>query len=167
MNRKERHKLIANAKSKLELINDMRHSFEYYDDKANSFVYCNFNFSDVYEYFRKTFELIDIDTEKEISVNDSFFRFFGLLQIIYVQQDLIDAIAKVFGVNIENSPNRKINRELRDQLIGHPLSDERNSKKRNKKQFEKNTVKLKSTIILKNITPKTFYYISYEPEKYG
>lgn len=146
------------------MINDIRRSFEYFDDKANSYVYCNFNFSDVYQYFRKTFELIDIETEKQISFKDSFFRFFGLLQVIYVQQDLTDAIAQVFGVNIENCPNRKVNRDLRDQLIGHPLSDQRNSQKRNKKQCKKDTVKLKSTIILKDITPQTFHYICYEPE---
>jgi len=164
MNRKDRHKLIVKAKLKLELINDMRQSFEYYDDKANSYVYCNYNFSDVYQYFRKAFELIDIETNKKISFNDSFFRFFGLLQVIYVQQDLIDAIAKVFGVNIKNSPNRKINRELRDQLIGHPLSNERNSNERNKKKSKNNADKINSTIILKKITPKSFHYINYDPE---
>jgi hypothetical protein len=164
MSRKERYRLIANSKDKLVLIKEIRNSFEYFDKKANSYIYCNFNFSDVYQYFIKTYELIDIETDKKISHNDSFFRFFGLLQVIYVQQDLTDAIAKVFGVNIENSPNRKINRNLRDQLIGHPLSDERDSNKRNRKQCMENTCKLKSTIILKNITPKTFYYISYEPE---
>ena len=164
MNKTERHKLIVKAKLKLELINDMRHSFRDYDEKAKSYIYCNFNFSDVYEYFIKTFELIDIETDKKISFNDSFSRFFGLLQVIYVQQDLTDAIAKVFGVNLENNSNRTINRVLRDELVGHPLSDERNSKERNKKDCKKNTNKIKSTIILKNITPKTFHYISYEPE---
>jgi len=164
MNRKDRRKLIAKAKLKLELINDMRHSFDYYDDKAKSYIYCNFNFSDVYEYFIKTFELIDINTDKEISFNDSFFRFFGLLQVIYVQQDLIDAISKVFGVNIVNSTNRKTNRNLRDHLIGHPLSDERNSNERNKKYLKNNADKIKSTIILKNISPKSFHYISVEPD---
>lgn len=163
MNKKERLKLILNAKSKLKLIDDIRHSFEYFDDKANNYVYCNFNFSDVYQYFRKTFDLIDIETDKEISFKDSFFRFFGLLQVIYVQQDLTDAIAKVFDVNIKYGTNRKINREIRNQLIGHPLSDERNSNKLNKKQCNENTVRLKSTIILKDITTKTFHYISYEP----
>ncbi len=164
MNRKDRHKLIVKAKLKLELINDMRQSFEYYDDKAKSYIYCNFNFSDVYVYFIKTIELIDIETDKKIPFNDSFFRFFGLLQVIYVQQDLTDSISKVFGVNLENNSNRTINRVLRDELVGHPLSDERNSKERNKKEYKKNTNKIKSTIILKDITPKTFHYISYEPE---
>ncbi len=142
----------------------MRHSFEYYDDKANSYIYCNFNFSDVYEYFRKTFELIDIETDKDISFNDSFFRFFGLLQVIYVQQDLTDAIAKVFGVKIENNINRKINRDLREELVGHPLSDRRGISKQNKQTRKQETRKIKSTIILKNLSSKTFHYISYEPE---
>lgn len=166
MNKKERFKLILNAKLKLELINDIRNSFAYFDKTANQYIFCNFNFSDVYEYFRKTFELLDIETEKEISFKDSFFRFFGLLQIIYVQQDLIDAVSNIFGVNIENGTKRKINRELRNQLVGHPLSNERNSIKRNRKQTksENNKNKIKSTIILKDLTSKSFNYISYEPE---
>lgn len=166
MNKKERLKEIQKAKLKLELIKEIRGSFEHFDEKSQKYTNCNLNFSDTYEYFIKTFELIDINTEKKISFKDSFFRFFGLLQIIYVQQDLIDAIARVFGVNIQNSTNRKINRELRDHLIGHPVSNERDSRIRNNKQSKNDNRndKIKSTIILKDLTPKFFYYISYEPE---
>jgi len=161
----QRLKLINNTKTKLDLIYSFSRNFESYDKAINSYIACSFNFSDIYEYFKPTFDLLDINTKITKSYKDSFFQFFGLLQVVYVQQDLIDAIANAFGVNLENTDDKKLNRNLRNQLVGHPLSEERNSDERNDPKWKiKSESNRKSTIILKSITPKKVYYVNYETE---
>ncbi len=164
MEQSERLFKIQNARQKLDLINDMRNSFKNFDNVSNQYIYSKFNFSDVYEYFCKIFELVDLDTDKKVSFNDGFIRFFGLLQAIYVQQDLTDAIANVFDVNIKGNLNKRLNRDLRNELIGHPLSDERSSNECKTNKCNNNANQIKSTIILKSINSKSIHYISYVPE---
>lgn len=53
---------------------------------------------------------------------DSFFYSVGLLQIIYVQQDLVRELYQVFNIKQRNGRNK--NRQIRNELIGHPISRE-------------------------------------------
>lgn len=52
---------------------------------------------------------------------DCFLQTIGFLQTIYIQQDLIDELLQLFGlqksINIDKEPNRS----LRNELAGHPI----------------------------------------------
>lgn len=58
---------------------------------------------------------------------DYIFNCTALLQILYVQQDLMDEILQIFQLQYSNSAEKKIIRELRNELIGHPISRDKNN----------------------------------------
>ena len=53
MTKRQRFLLINNSKTKLDLIYNFRNSFKYYDKEMEQFISCNYNFSDLYEYFKR------------------------------------------------------------------------------------------------------------------
>ncbi|EPH14070.1 hypothetical protein HMPREF9713_00270 [Myroides odoratimimus CCUG 12700] len=64
---------------------------------------------------------------------EKFYSQIGLLQSIYTQQDLIVELLKIFGFNknelrLWQDENYKINRDIRNELIGHPMSYKKKSR---------------------------------------
>lgn len=80
-------------------------------------------FGDILGYFNDTFDIVfSFDT----STSNSFEKNISLLQTIYVHQDFIEELLELFKCEInkgdlKKDPNYSINRDLRNELIGHPF----------------------------------------------
>lgn len=106
-------------------------------------------FGDLASYLDDTFPIISkkpfTDESKEHLGNAM-----ALLQAIYVQQDLVDELMIIFGLPRSNNDFKKSNRDLRNHLIGHPISRD---KKGN----------LTSTVLLRYDNPESeITYVYYE-----
>ncbi|MEH0154478.1 hypothetical protein V6R21_10060 [Limibacter armeniacum] len=76
-------------------------------------------------YFSDTLDLA-FSTNKPVSNSDKFSFSMSLLQAIYIHQDFIEELLEIFktGVNkgdLKEDESYSINRELRNELIGHPI----------------------------------------------
>lgn len=76
----------------------------------------------IFGYFHDTLPIITnyLNDKNNISLNNQFLNSIGLLQVIYLQQDLTIELNKSFGLGYNIKENT--NRELRNELIGHPIS---------------------------------------------
>jgi hypothetical protein len=78
-------------------------------------------FCDILGYFHDTLELIF--GEKKHS---GFASHISLLQAIYIQQDFIEEMLLIFKTrltkkDLKENPNYSINRNIRNELVGHPI----------------------------------------------
>ena len=81
-------------------------------------------FGDILHYFRDTFQLLSITTSSN-EYHNHIFDTIGLLQTLYVQQDLVSELLYIFKFDKdkilnEDSVFREI-RNLRNELVGHPI----------------------------------------------
>lgn len=82
-------------------------------------------FGDILGYFYDTFEII-FNIRESKSYSDKFSYQISLLQSIYVQQDFIEELLIIFKCGIDKGilktdSNYSINREIRNELVGHPI----------------------------------------------
>lgn len=82
-------------------------------------------FGDILGYFQDTFDLI-FNKRISHSYTDRFSTQISLLQSIYVQQDFIEELLIIFNCKIskgdlKKDPNYSLNREIRNELVGHPI----------------------------------------------
>ncbi len=82
-------------------------------------------FGDILGYFQDTFDIIYTEQETKTYV-DRFSYHMSLLQAIYIQQDFVEELLVIFkcGVDkgeLKNDENFSINREIRNELVGHPI----------------------------------------------
>lgn len=82
-------------------------------------------FGDILSYFSDTFNLIYND-KKTDTFSENMETSISLLQAIYIQQDFIEELLHIFKCDIDkgdlkNDTNYSINRELRNELVGHPI----------------------------------------------
>lgn len=111
-------------------------------------------FGDIIQYFNDTFDLIDRKPTNSDFQNSIFYAT-SLLQIIYVHQDLTDELLRIFKIATSSKEDKNPNREIRNELIGHPI---------NKEKVDK-VLKLKSTIFWSpNSTVENIHYIRYASE---
>lgn len=105
-------------------------------------------YGDILAYFSDTFELL----KPNIRQNDfkqNIFHATGLMQIIYVQQDLTDELLRIFKQPVSSRKDKNPNRQIRNELVGHPISRDRNKT-------------LKSSIFWgTELSEKTLHYIKY------
>lgn len=83
---------------------------------------------DILVYFSDTFDIMFCG-RKSNSLPEKFSNQIGLLQSIYVQQDFVEELLRIFKTGIEKGdlkkdPNYSINRDIRNELIGHPIRRE-------------------------------------------
>lgn len=105
-------------------------------------------YGDILAYFNDTFNLLYTNESSQFDKN--IFHYTGLLQIIYVQQDLMDELLFIFKLQAASLSDKNPNREIRNELIGHPI-------RRHKKGNE-----LISSVIFSNKTSNdTLEYIVY------
>lgn len=105
-------------------------------------------YGDILSYFNDTFDLIY--TNKNDQFQNNIFHYTGLLQIIYVHQDLMDELLHIFKLQGAPIADKNPNREIRNELIGHPI-------RRHKKGNE-----LISSVLFSNSTSnKHLEYIIY------
>jgi hypothetical protein len=77
-------------------------------------------YGDILSYFNDTLVLLtDIKPEKEF--NKSILQAIGILQLIYTHQDLIDELLYIFKLPQSIKADKNPNRDIRNELIGHPI----------------------------------------------
>lgn len=76
-------------------------------------------YGEILSYFNDTFDLIQIGAKEDFYEN--IFHYTGLLQIIYVHQDLIDETLYIFKLPKSPLVDKNPNRSLRNELVGHPI----------------------------------------------
>ncbi len=82
-------------------------------------------FGDILGYFQDTFAIILTERDTKSYV-DRFSYHMSLLQAIYIQQDFVEELLVIFkcGVDkgeLKKDDNYSINREIRNELVGHPI----------------------------------------------
>lgn len=144
---------MKTIKSKLTKINS--HWNKYYFIKE--FFQKNINFTDevktnyygdLNNYFHDTLVLVK-PFEKIKSEKDYISQIIVLLQVIYTQQDLIDELLYIFKIQNSTKEDKNPNRDIRNELVGHPISRDKNDNN-----------KLKSSILF-DIRNEDENYISY------
>lgn len=85
-------------------------------------------FGDILRYFLDTFELI-YNTKERKTFSDKISSAITFLQAIYIQQDFVEELLHIFRCKIDKGylkkdKNYSINREIRNELVGHPIRKE-------------------------------------------
>ncbi len=80
-------------------------------------------YGDILSYFNDTFDLVSKKPEAG-GFKDGIFYFTGLLQVVYIHQDIMDELLKIFKIRNSLKNDKNPNREIRNELIGHPISRE-------------------------------------------
>ncbi len=81
--------------------------------------------ADIFAYLTDTAVLLK-DSNRKRNFNLSLFNAIGILQIIYIHQDLIDELLWVFKLSQSEGLYKSVNRNFRNELIGHPIRKRRN-----------------------------------------
>jgi len=82
-------------------------------------------YGDILYYFNDTLDLVATNDDTE-NFQKNIFYVIGLLQIIYVHQDLIDELLYIFKLNDSRKEDKDPNRAIRNELVGHPISRDKN-----------------------------------------
>lgn len=140
---------------KLTLITDI------WNDYFLNYKYCqrkiNYNedvssnyYGDILYYFTDTIDFLKINQEVS-DFKSSIFNSIGLLQIIYVHQDLIKELFQIFKVPQLKKGDFEPNRRIRNELVGHPIRKFKNEL-------------LSSSRYANRLTNKTICYIKYSKD---
>lgn len=118
-----------------------------FDDEAKT----NY-FGDILSYFQDTFDIIlNFEKTSNKTFTESFSRNISLLQSIYVNQDFIAEFLILFRCgltkgDLNKDSNYSINRGIRNELIGHPISRDKSGNLISSTSFGYNA-KVNETII--------------------
>lgn len=122
--------MFEEAKKKLDKISDIwrnyiwnykfcRNKINFREDQKSNY------FGDILGYFSDTFRVLNrsLDSDEFIDVFENTISF---LQAIYIQQDFIEEYHYIFGTLIDKGKlkaddNYTINRNIRNEIIGHPI----------------------------------------------
>ncbi len=93
--------------------------------KFNDDVKTNY-FGDILGYFKDTLDIVFANNSKHSSYTDKFSYAISFLQAIYIQQDFTQELLGIFKTGIEKGnlkydESYSINRDIRNELIGHPI----------------------------------------------
>jgi len=85
-------------------------------------------FGDILGYFQDTNDII-FNYSDSGKHSERFSNQISLLQSIYVQQDFIEELLRLFKLkqnkgDLKKDPNYSINRDIRNELVGHPIRRE-------------------------------------------
>lgn len=144
---------MKTIKSKLTKINFHWNKYyfikEFFQEKINFTDEVKTNYyGDLNNYLHDTLDLVKL-FKKIKSDKDYISQIIVLLQVIYTQQDLIDELLYIFKLQNSTKEDKNPNRDIRNELIGHPISRDK-----------KNNNKLKSSILF-DIVNKDENFISY------
>ena len=140
-------------KSKLTKINFYWNEYyfikEFFQEKINFTDEVKTNYyGNLNNYLHDTLDLVK--PFKKIKSDKNYIsQIIVLLQVIYTQQDLIDELLYICKLQKSTKEDKNPNRDIRNELIGHPISRNKNDNN-----------KLKSSILF-DITNKDEKYISY------
>jgi hypothetical protein len=93
--------------------------------KFNDDVKTNY-FGDILGYFQDTLDIVFKTDKMPSDYAEKFSHTISFLQAIYIQQDFVEEMLSIFKTGIDKGqlkkkPSYAINRELRNELIGHPI----------------------------------------------
>lgn len=120
---------MKTIRDKINLITDIWNSFileeKFFQDKINFSDEVGTNYyGEIMHYLNDTFTALDnhekMDSQKG-EFHDFIFYIIGILQVMYVQQDLVDEMMRIFKLAESNSSEKKSIRKLRNELVGHPI----------------------------------------------
>jgi len=145
--------MVENIKFKLDKISDFwSHYILNYrlcknEIKSKEGKNPTYSFSNLMSYMNDTIGVIEMETNIS-DFHQSFSYHIGLLQAIYIQQDLIEELLMIFKCGIHKGELKKdplyyLNRDLRNELVGHPI-------RKIKKEISNQKVKtvLQSTVLM-------------------
>lgn len=123
--------MVENIKFKLDKISDFwSHYILNYrlckvEIKSKEEKNPTYSFSNLMSYMNDTIGVIDRETDIS-DFYQSFSYHIGLLQAIYIQQDLIEELLLIFKCGVDKGDLKKdplyyLNRDLRNELVGHPI----------------------------------------------
>ena len=180
------------ANKKLEKIADIwnhyiwKYSFcnqmiKFNDDQRTNY------FGDILTYFHDTFPILTEEYTSSKFFRENIGNGFAFLQTIYVHQDFVEELHFIFktGVvkgDLKADSNYYLNREIRNETIGHPIRkieipksqsspeistpiEECKHCGRRKERVTKKQVLLSSTIISNSFDSETIRYIKYHRDK--
>ena len=105
-------------------------------------------FDDLSFHFNDTFLLLEGLPTRNTD-QEKLFYVFGVLQLVYVQQDLVTEMLKIFKLREPKKDELKNkNRYIRNELVGHPISREKSKK-------------FKSSVLIGNFTEESLTYYKY------
>ena len=144
---------MKTIKSKLTKINSYWNEYyfikEFFQKKINFTDEAKLNYyGDLNNYLHDTLDLVK-PFNKIKSDADYISQIIVLLQVIYTQQDLIDELLYIFKLQNSTNEDKNPNRDIRNELIGHPISRDK-----------RDNNKLKSSILF-DIRNEDGNYISY------
>lgn len=118
--------------------------------------------ADIIFYFEDTLDVIFQIYESE-NAHASFLEKIGLLQSIYIQQDFVEELLYVLRCKVEKGDLKKdlnytINRDIRNEFVGHPIRKE--IYRKDEDSQNKNTL-LSSTIYSAQQEPYEITYVRY------
>lgn len=123
---KMNHEILSKLSKVNEIWNHYIWEYKFCSNKIkfNDDVKTNY-FGDLLGYFSDTFEVIYSD-KKSASFSDNFSYTISFLQAIYIQQDFVQEMLEIFKIGVDKGqlkqdPQYSINRELRNELVGHPI----------------------------------------------
>ncbi|RBQ27619.1 hypothetical protein [Arcobacter sp. CECT 9188] len=152
---------MKEIKSKLSEITSYWNKYyfikEFFQKKINFTDEVKINYyGDLNNYLHDTLALVK-PFRKIKSDTDYISQIIVLLQVIYTQQDLIDELLYIFKLPKSKNEDKNPNRDIRNELIGHPIS-------RDKKDHNK----LKSSILfdIRNEDEKYISYAKYSMDKF-
>lgn len=122
--------------NKLNLIADIWNTFILESNFCSSKIKFNEDIKtnyigDIFGYFQDTLNTV-FSIKKHSNFADKFSFTVSFLQAIYIQQDFIQEMLEVFATKINKGTlkldlNYSINRDLRNELIGHPIRKAKNN----------------------------------------
>jgi hypothetical protein len=77
-------------------------------------------YGDILSYFNDTLSNLS-NVQYEPTFQKSIFQTIGILQLIYIHQDLIDELLYIFNLRKSSKEDKSPNREIRNELVGHPI----------------------------------------------
>lgn len=145
---------MEQIKKKLEKITDVWNHYvldlNYFQKKINFTPDVKTNyFGDILRYFDDTFYLLKIRRTKMYGKN--VFNMIGLLQVIYIQQDFTDELLYIFRIHHSSVADKNPNRELRNELIGHPI----------RRRKDAGNELVSSVFLGRELSPEQIHYILY------
>ena len=83
-------------------------------------------FGDILGYFQDTLDIVFETKILPTEHSEKFSHTISFLQAIYIQQDFVEEMLSIFKTGIDkgqlkNDHSYSINRDLRNELIGHPI----------------------------------------------
>ncbi len=121
---------MSSVLEKLKLITDIWNevflSYSFVQNKVsfNNEKATNY-YGEITHYFRDTYPIVEQHESrkhKPCKFHEYIFYSVGILQTLYVQQDLLDEMLMIFALDKSSNEDKQRIRDLRNELVGHPIS---------------------------------------------